>query len=145
MSRHRRRRRRYREREETTRRRQGQEQNQRRNLSQSQRSGHINSLSSLITNVDLKNLSGQLKTIAGYMDKFNQISELFQLADVFINPKQGGGRGQNFNLMQVLKDKDSLDHLVHMISPHMRENMANSRSEKKVDPIHVETHDGQKD
>ncbi|MCR6544743.1 hypothetical protein [Dehalobacterium formicoaceticum] len=135
MSRRRRRRHQTREREEA----------QRRPQEQPKNSGRINSLSSLITNVDLRTLSGQLKNVAGYMDKFNQISELFQLADVFVNPKQGGGKGQNFNLMHMLKDKDSLDQLLQMVSPNMRESMTDTKFEKRVDPIHVETHDPQKD
>lgn len=99
------------------------------------------SLSSLITNVDFKTLSGQLKDIAGYMEKFSQVTELFQLADVFVNPKQGGAKGQSFNLMNMLKDKDSLNQLFQMLSPNMRETMMETPLEKKVEPINVETHD----
>lgn len=97
------------------------------------------SLSSLISNVDFKNLSGQLKDIAGYMETFSQMTELFQLADVFVNPKQGRAKGQSFNLMNMLKDGDSLNHLFQMLSPTMRE-AVETPGEKKVEPINVKTH-----
>lgn len=106
----------------------------------SQQSGKGFSLSSLITNVDFRSLSGQLRDIAGYMEKFSQMSELFQLADVFVNPKLGKGKGQSFNLMNMLTDKDSLEQLMQMVSPHMRESMMETPIEKKVEPINVETH-----
>lgn len=130
MSRHRHRRRKAKEAEENLKEAQG----------SPQKSGKGFSLSSLITNVDFVNLSGQLKDIAGYMEKFGQITELFQLADVFVNPKQGGSKGQSFNLMNMLKDKDSLNQLFQMISPNMRETMMETPIEKKVEPINVETH-----
>ncbi|MGI6686518.1 MAG: hypothetical protein ACOX47_13800 [Bacillota bacterium] len=130
MSRHRHKRRKSREREEELRR--------------SQTSGRGLSLSSLITNVDFKTLSGQLRDIAGYMETFSQITELFQLADVFVNPKQGKGKGQSFNLMNMLKDRDSLNQLFQMLSPNLGETMNDMRYEKKVEPINVETHNPEK-
>jgi len=98
----------------------------------------------LITNVDFKTLSGQLRDIAGYMETFGQLTELFQLADVFINPKHGKSKGQSFNLMNMLKDRDSLDQLFQMISPNMREAAMDAVYEKKVEPINVETHNPKK-
>lgn len=130
MSRHRHRKRKAKEMEENLKR-----------TKEGQKSGKGFSLSSLVTNVDFKSLSGQLKDIAGYMEKFGQVTELFQLADVFVNPKQGGSKGQSFNLMNMLKDGDSLNHLFQMLSPTMREAVVETTREKKVEPINVETHD----
>jgi hypothetical protein len=109
-------------------------------LRRSQRSGKGLSLSSLLTNLDFKSLSSQLRDIAGYMETFGQITELFQLADVFINPKHGKSKGQSFNLMSMLKDRDSLDQLFQMLSPNMRDTVMDIPYEKKVEPINVETH-----
>ncbi|HHT62840.1 MAG: hypothetical protein ACOX4H_12150 [Bacillota bacterium] len=109
-----------------------------------QKGGKGLSLSSLLTTVDFKVLSNQLRDIAGYMETFGQLTELFQLADVFINPKHGKSKGQSFNLMNVLKDKDSLDQLFQMLSPNMRDDVMDTRYEKKVEPINVETHHPEK-
>lgn len=104
------------------------------------KSGKSHPLSSLITNVDFKALSSQLRDIAGYMETFSQITELFQLADIFVNPKHGKSKGQSFNLMNMLKDRDSLDQLFQMLSPNMRDTVMDTHYEKKVEPINVETH-----
>ncbi|ATW23387.1 hypothetical protein [Candidatus Formimonas warabiya] len=100
------------------------------------------SLTSLFGKVDLKTMSGQLKDIADSMEKFGQIAELLQYADVFVNPKQDGAKGSGFNLMNLLKDGESLNHLMQALAPAFR---GESAEEKKVEPINVETHSEEKE
>jgi len=114
-------------------------------LKKAQESAQGFSLSSLLTDLDFKTLSGQLKDIAGYIETFNQFAELFKLADVFVNPKQGTAKGQSFNLVNMLKDKDSLNHLLQMFSTSMQEPGMETPSEKKVEPINVENHHTEND
>ncbi len=101
------------------------------------------SLTSLLTKIDLKQMSGQLKDIADGMEKFGQITEIFKYADVFINPKSEI-KGKGFNLMNLIKDQDSLGRLFQSFAPNLRD-LEDKSEEKRVEPINVETHDLKKD
>lgn len=98
------------------------------------------SLSSLLTDLDLKTLSGQIKNIAGYIETFNQVAALFKQADTSVNPKQGQEKGQNFNLINMLKDKDSLNSILEMVSSNMPESAMEASTEKKITPLNMEDH-----
>ncbi|MEL7566180.1 MAG: hypothetical protein AAGU27_15010 [Dehalobacterium sp.] len=108
-------------------------------MKKAQESAQGFTLSSLLTDLDFKALSGQLKDIAGYIETFNQFKELFRQADVSV-PKQDKAKGESFNLINMLKDKDSLNHLLQMFSNTIEEPGMNTPSEKKVEPINVEDH-----
>lgn len=109
-------------------------------LKKAQESTQGFSLSSLLTDLDLKALSGQIKNIAGYIETFNQVADLFKLAGTSGNLKQGPEKGQNFNLINVLKDKDSLNSILEMVSSNMPESTIDASTENKAAPLNMEDH-----
>jgi hypothetical protein len=97
-----------------------------------QREEESNSITSLLKKINFRTLSGQLRDISDNLEKIGEISELMEQVDILVKPKQGGQSG--FNLMKILQNGDSLNNLLQVILPALRES-----PEKKVEPINVET------
>lgn len=95
-------------------------------------------ITSILKNIDLTSLSGQMHGIANHMEKFGQFRELMNLGGIFGG--LGGGKGLNF--MSLFKDGNSLDHLLQAISPVFKDAGPTDEKKgepKKVEPISVET------
>ncbi|MGI6713354.1 MAG: hypothetical protein ACOX4L_11710 [Bacillota bacterium] len=90
------------------------------------------SITSLLKKINFRALSGQLRDISDNLEKIGEISELMEQVDILVKPKQGGQSG--FNLFKILQNGDSLNNLLQVILPALRES-----PEKKVEPINVET------
>ena len=91
------------------------------------------SLTSFLKSSNLKSMSSQLHDIADHMEKFGEMAEIFTLFESLANT--GQSKEKNFNLMNLIKDKDSLNHILQAVMPAIQ----NHSEEKKVEPINVET------
>lgn len=65
-----------------------------------------NSIISKITQTNLGNISGQLHTVADHLGTFSQVADLMKQYD-----------GQGINLMNLVKNGNSLNHLVKAFLP----------------------------
>lgn len=99
--------------------------------------GKGNPITSVLKNVDLAGLSGQLHGIADHMERFSQFSGLINGG---ILGGLRGGKGINF--MNLLKNGDSLNNIVQAFSPILKDSVSTEEKKgepKKVSPISVKT------
>lgn len=93
------------------------------------------SLTELLKKTNFRDLSGQLKNVADSMEKIGELVVLMEQVDVLVKPKDGGQVGSPLNIMKMLQNSGSLNHLLQAILPALQ----NNGSEKIVNPITVET------
>lgn len=94
---------------------------------------------SILSKIDLVSLPGQLHSIANNMEKFSQISQLMNHADILGD--LSGGKG--FNLTSLLKNGNSLSQLLQTFSPALKDDSFTEErrsTQKKVKPISVKEH-----
>ncbi|MEL7568723.1 MAG: hypothetical protein AAGU27_28185 [Dehalobacterium sp.] len=70
---------------------------------------------SRITNANLGNLSGQLHTVADHLGTFSQIADFMKQYNGLSGSVPGRGPGLNF--MNVLKNGNSINHLLKAFLP----------------------------
>lgn len=104
-------------------------------IEQNREKGNGFSLTDLLKKTNFRDLSGQLKNVADSMEKIGELVVLMEQVDVLVKPKSGGLGGSPLNIMKMLQNSGSLNHLLQAILPALRD----SGSEKKVNPITVET------
>jgi len=83
---------------------------------QNRRSAQTHSMMSRITNANLGSLSGQLHTVADHLGTFSQIADLMKQYNG-LNSGSGPGTGQRFNFINLLKNGNSLNHLLKAFLP----------------------------
>jgi len=95
---------------------------------------------SLVKGNNLQGLSGQIHGFANGMEKFGQIASIMGQVG-FLGG--GGGPGKGFNFFNILKNGDSLNHLIQAFLPALGvaelAEEEEQREEIKVEPISIET------
>ncbi|MGI6066508.1 MAG: hypothetical protein ACOYI2_08465 [Bacillota bacterium] len=122
MSRHRRRRRKRKSREEAI----------ETALTRSKKSNF--NIGDFLRKADFGKLSDQLRSAADGLEKINQLTSLMEEVDILVKPK-GSRSKSNFNIMKLLTNGNSINHLLQALMPLLND----SDGEKRVRPLNVET------
>ena len=103
-------------------------------LTRSKGKGSNINIGDLLKKADFGKLSDQLRNAADGLEKIGELTFLMEEVDILVKPK-GVSSKSSFNIMKLLTNGNSLNHLLHALMPLFNE----SDGEKKVRPLNVET------